>query len=1663
MSKDRKKLLHIHSSVNDKQPTPATLELGELGVNNAKGNAFISTKNSDGEVVRFSEDETIIGWMEQKEVFPYEGYMRGADNSQVSGVTEQDLLDNKSNLIIKLNQVVPENTDYSPYDEKVNGAKDIYGNLINPISSGGYKDGAGLAIDMSKYAMIGANPSFSSITTTCHATLNGTTEIKGKGDGCGSKFTVEVANACIDATDTLNEYGVNHSNFGTSCDGTKISNDTTLKGKKIFIDSPSGDLTVDIQACNHISGRTNDFVIRECQDNGGKVEIDTTDIDVSASTTDVKSCDRISAATDSYVVRECTDGSGNVGVDTTEIKVSASTTDIKTCDRLSAATDNYVLRECTDGSGKVGIDTTEVKVSASTTDVKSCDRISAITNDFQVKECAANGKAGISSTTINNSASTIDEKACTRISEVTNQFNITECTDGQGSVNVDTTSIDTTACTHNYNNTNDFKVTECTDGQGTTTIKSCKKFNVKSNDIVLEQCGNSGETKINSCKGISAITDNFIVEQCNSGKTHIHSCAEITLESKNITLTDGDCGSGQTTIEVNDLCLVGERKINVYGDETNVGLDCDDSKIATNTRVFGKGTLITTKATPTTYAGENNIETVAAQDIKENADRDINETAGRNINETATGNINESTTNGNINESAKNINNTASNDICDTAANNATFYGAVKTNVGINCNDTATAATTTVKGGKVIVDASTTDLGLTAKQDILESAERDITITANDDICETAGDEATFYGASLTRLGITCDGTTKTTQLEIGGEDVCVDANDRASMYGANKSDLGINCADNDRSTLTRVSGDTVNEGGNIVNTNAETSINETAPTINETATTSINEKAPTITESASTSISETAPNITETASQNITETATGKIVNTATGNVETTSVNAKITENAKTNIEETAGTDITETAGHDITETASHDINNTATNDIYVTAGNKLCEKGKDSYFYGTNSTTIGKGCDDTLSSNITYWRNAEPVCDNGVVGFSATTVDGALDEVYYRSQVSMTSTGNTTGIDVPVPETGTSIVRSGSTTYTIHQDSDGCDKTYDFVVDNTIVSMSAYTYPAESELLKKYTLWQYIGDDRVEIGEINVPKDHLIEDVQIVYGQVTGDPSSETGQTFVTCSTVSQDCHWYIKMVWHTYRSETGEHVDKVTYLPADDFVTDIDDKNDKADRGVKVDVWYDGKQNWVSADTTVKIMSYDGASARTFSKSAAVHTLTAYTLNSVSGDVKTANAATNWTYDPFDKKVTITAATDVNHLNRNRLKFVYGDVCSGPAQSYDPGAGTVNTTADTRITEVTIPRNLSNLGYTKLNIKYGTTSAEPTQGFDPGSTKDTCTVGTTDITIPSCVSHLNRHTIKFQSGSASTFTNQTYDPGKDCANSAETINIPTCVNHLNRHTIKFQSGSTSSFNNQTYDPGKDCANSAETINIPTAVSHLNRGKLTLTHCSDTVTFDPATDTSMTMNHYDLKYTHNGYTGTYNPCTSGTSFVAPHSALTINYGPTCNDTNAVNKTYDTSAAKTIVIPKTISDITGGAIKLNSCSGDCITVTGDICASGVVKATALYSTSDRNLKENINGINYEEYHKVSKVGLKSFNFKDDETKKKTYGIIAQDLQGVGLENIVHKDEQGNLSVDYTSFLILKIADLENTVKELMQEIKNLKGENKNN
>jgi hypothetical protein len=378
----------------------------------------------------------------------------------------------------------------------------------------------------------------------------------------------------------------------------------------------------------------------------------------------------------------------------------------------------------------------------------------------------------------------------------------------------------------------------------------------------------------------------------------------------------------------------------------------------------------------------------------------------------------------------------------------------------------------------------------------------------------------------------------------------------------------------------------------------------------------------------------------------------------------------------------------------------------------------------------------------------------------------------------------------------------------------------------------------MSASTNPdgATGETLTTYYLWQYIGGEKKDIGVINIPKDHLIEDVRIVYGTVVNDPTSG-GQTFVTCSTQSQDCHWYIEMKWYVW---DGSHTDKWTYLPADDFVKDIDENNSNTDRGANVDVRYNPISgiNEVSATTKVTIKNADGTGTKEFSRANGFHSLNSYTLNSVSGDVKTANAATNWTYDPFDKKVDIKIPTDVKHLNRNILKITYGSVCgkASGSETYDPGEGTENTFSSSRATEITVP------------------------------------------------------------------------------------------------------------------------------------------------------------------------------------------------------------------------------KTIADITSSAMTYgDSCSGECLTVNTNICVSGNVVATKVYSTSDINKKENINSLGSDDYNKVDNFEFKTFNFKDDETKTKTYGVIAQDVQASGLSEIVHTDENGILSVDYISLLILEIANLKDKVKSLTNEVNELK------
>jgi hypothetical protein len=126
---------------------------------------------------------------------------------------------------------------------------------------------------------------------------------------------------------------------------------------------------------------------------------------------------------------------------------------------------------------------------------------------------------------------------------------------------------------------------------------------------------------------------------------------------------------------------------------------------------------------------------------------------------------------------------------------------------------------------------------------------------------------------------------------------------------------------------------------------------------------------------------------------------------------------------------------------------------------------------------------------------------------------------------------------------------------------------------------------------------------------------------------------------------------------------------------------------------------------------------------------------------------------------------------------------------------------------------------------------------------------------------------------------------------------------------------------------------------------------------------------------------------------------------------------------------------------------------------------GCCVTISGDVCCSnyvsegkslgGNITAVKFYATSDKRNKDNIVDIVDDDIKKVESIGLKSFNFKGDD--RKVYGVIAQDVDEIGLSSLVHKDDKGMMSVDYTSFLILKLASLEDKLEKMQAELDELK------
>jgi hypothetical protein len=114
--------------------------------------------------------------------------------------------------------------------------------------------------------------------------------------------------------------------------------------------------------------------------------------------------------------------------------------------------------------------------------------------------------------------------------------------------------------------------------------------------------------------------------------------------------------------------------------------------------------------------------------------------------------------------------------------------------------------------------------------------------------------------------------------------------------------------------------------------------------------------------------------------------------------------------------------------------------------------------------------------------------------------------------------------------------------------------------------------------------------------------------------------------------------------------------------------------------------------------------------------------------------------------------------------------------------------------------------------------------------------------------------------------------------------------------------------------------------------------------------------------------------------------------------------------------------------------------------------NGEIITP-GDFVA-GNVRASAFYYLSDISLKENIQPLT-DSLDKILNLSGVEFNFKDDAAKKKTIGLIAQDVEKILPEIVVKSETTGLESVDYAKLVPVLIEAL----KEQQKEIDNLKSQ----
>ena len=962
---------------------------------------------------------------------------------------------------------------------------------------------------------------------------------------------------------------------------------------------------------------------------------------------------------------------------------------------------------------------------------------------------------------------------------------------------------------------------------------------------------------------------------------------------------------------------------------------------------------------------------------------------------------------------------------CISSETDASLYGAENTKVGISCDDEVSEKTY-VKGESVVVDATDGKLGITAKEDIITSSEGSIIVTADDNACVNAGDATTIYGQNSTNIGVNCSGNDESLSTNIYGEDidviggsvdiestastVCVKANTNASLFGNAKTLVGVSC-----------NGDMTNEvtvSGGTININSTGNTNVKVNNFNITGDTIIDG-----TLDPKSGLSKTL------------KWEYGKDVRNASSGK--TNFSGDTTINLPNSVSGLNRSTLT------IKQTGLPDVvydPGSANTEVTINIPTAECGEIKVNYLSGNTFTqrcSESRIAIDTCSTSGTVYI---PTTVKALGRKSLALYNGSFDEskrLFKYDPGDLEGCLDEMDVIIPIP-------------------------TCVSVLDRTKLIINAVPGNCDTNFGGEYDP----GKDCANSAHtINVPL--FNEELKVsVSGTVNGTAGELQSGTYKPCSggTIGLSAG-----TLHIGDKEYNPFNGSGATIDLSAYTLTLSGHNDSSCSGKTIEY-----NPFVSASTAVfggiQFKNYDGTPAGTYCP---IDGTSGVTITFPKGGVEptaqtlTISSCTNTkTYNPLSD----TTSTEVK---LGRIKFYSGNTDqSNFIGEYCPLSGTGE-----MVTTIVVPSGGTApqpINLQKLNISAVSATSAGVSGNDynpSGTSTDphNITISAASLTFSGKTIYnpfsnnnvdliLPKLTLNVTEGG----TGGTYNPN---SNTDQTINIPAGggggtyyyytaahVHYGQDHVLGCSAG-TEDFNTGTSQAGP------VDIYIPTSVSALGRNTLEITLNGSSIpssggVYDPGSgcSSSKTINISAGTLTISGGCGNgsnsyaYNPFSG-------NSAITLQSLELYNGDSLIGTYCPLSGNGPIKIEIPLCD------KIDCDNDGCVLIDADLCVNGDVTADAFYASSDKRLKENICSISEEDLEKASKVELKSFNFSGGFDTEKKYGVIAQQVKEAGLDNLVSgKEEKGHyMSVDYTSLLILKIAELENKINALSEEIKELK------